>query len=251
MNRAERRRKKKEHSSKEHFQIALSSVINYLSAGRPKRALQILQRELKKTPSDVTCLHYLGIAKYKIGDIEGAQTAFNEAIRLEPSYAEAHNSLGNLYLERTDYENAIHHFEKAVSLNTEYANAYTNLAEAHQKSGSLELASQNYSRSIEIDSSNVRPYYSLATALIGLNRPIEAQELIERCLLIDPWCQNAIAASIIVSQMLGDLSGLERLQSFGSFVRPLRIEIPEEYQTENDFNAALAANIRREESLSW
>jgi tetratricopeptide (TPR) repeat protein len=54
---------------------------------------------------------------------------FQEALRLDPAYAEAHNNLGNAYRDQGKFEAAKQHFSKALSINPRYEAARKNYEE--------------------------------------------------------------------------------------------------------------------------
>jgi tetratricopeptide (TPR) repeat protein len=70
--------------------------------------------------------------KYKQGDVKGAVTSYEKAIRLNPGYYKAYNNLGILRAsEMKDYAGALKDFEKAVEINPGYAEAYLGLGTCH------------------------------------------------------------------------------------------------------------------------
>ena len=62
------------------------------------------------------------------GDLDGAIAAFQEAIRLDPKHAAAHNNLGVALQDKGDLDGAIAAFQEAIRLDPKYAVAHNNLA---------------------------------------------------------------------------------------------------------------------------
>ena len=60
-----------------------------------------------------------------------ALTAFQEAIKLDASHAEAHYQLGLLYGKQSQWKPAIHALQNAINLTPNFADAYVRLGEAH------------------------------------------------------------------------------------------------------------------------
>ena len=62
--------------------------------------------------------------KYKKGDYQGAIADFNQAIKINPNYAQAYNNRGGIRYELGDKQGAIADFNQAIKINPNYANAY-------------------------------------------------------------------------------------------------------------------------------
>jgi len=69
---------------------------------------------------------------HRDGDLAGAEAAFREAVRLDPTYAEAQNRLGVAIGQQHRYAEAIPYFEAAVTLRPGYQEARENLALARR-----------------------------------------------------------------------------------------------------------------------
>jgi tetratricopeptide (TPR) repeat protein len=65
---------------------------------------------------------------HKRGRLQDAKRFYQEALRLEPSYVDALNNLGVLYIRDKDYTAARRSFEKAIQLQPGYVDSYYNLA---------------------------------------------------------------------------------------------------------------------------
>jgi len=66
----------------------------------------------------------------KKGQIDEAISQFQEAIRLKPDDAEAHNNLGTALGMKGQTDEAISQFQEALRLKPDYAEARSNLAYA-------------------------------------------------------------------------------------------------------------------------
>jgi len=65
-----------------------------------------------------------GYAKSFAGDYEGAQADFTEAIKIDPHYAIAYNSRGEIRLRLKNYQAAIEDFDLVIQYAPKYATAY-------------------------------------------------------------------------------------------------------------------------------
>jgi len=83
--------------------------------------------EAQKIRSDGVTNVNLGSALAKQGKNEEAMKYFEESLRLNPNYAEAHNNLGNLLMQQGSANEAMAHYLKAVQLKPDLPEAHANL----------------------------------------------------------------------------------------------------------------------------
>jgi len=76
-----------------------------------------------------------GMQALQRGDLPAAETAFNKVLRLAPSSAEAHNSLGWVLQAEEKIEPAIREFQAAINFKPDFPQAHINLANAFLRSG--------------------------------------------------------------------------------------------------------------------
>ena len=77
-----------------------------------------LQQSIKDEPGQVNLYVQLGYALFESEDLEAAQTAFQQALTLDPDIAAAHNGLGRVYERQKNSEAAIAAYETAIAGNT-------------------------------------------------------------------------------------------------------------------------------------
>ena len=79
----------------------------------------------------------LGVTLEDQGQLAEAVMQYQEALRLKPDYAEAHNNLGNALREQGQLAEAVTHYQEALRLKPDYAEAHNNLGNALREQGQL------------------------------------------------------------------------------------------------------------------
>lgn len=88
------------------------------------------------------------------GDYDRAMQDFNEAIRLNPSFAEAFNARGHIYFEEGDYDRSIEDEDEAIRLLPSYAVAFSNRGMDYYRKGNYERAVREFDEAIRLDPSD-------------------------------------------------------------------------------------------------
>ncbi len=184
-----------------------------LREGRPKDAVDNLQRSLSIEPADPVCLNNLGNVLRELGRLRESVSAYRQALgnqpdypsalynlagalallgdhsqavgvyrdflRLAPGDAEAWNVLGLSLLEIGEEAESKEALEEALRLKPNDAELLNELGVAHQFEGDLETAGHLYLASIESDPGFAQAYDSLVrsrrmkTDDLALVEPIE------------------------------------------------------------------------------
>ncbi len=106
-----------------------------------------LARFAHEYPDNAAANYYYALSLRK-RTTQGGSTATNreageflrKAIRLRPSWADAHYELGLLYEDESQPDNAIHEYEATVRLSPDFAKAHYRLARLYRKKGERQLA---------------------------------------------------------------------------------------------------------------
>jgi tetratricopeptide (TPR) repeat protein len=131
--------------------------------------------------------HYnLGCTLEVQGKLAEAIAQYEQALRLNPTYAEAHRILGNHLLESGKVLEAITHLEQTVRFNPDWAEAHNNLAAALMLMGKLPEAAEHFKQSLRIDPDVAEAHSNLAGVLVQLGHLPEALEQFEQALRIRP-----------------------------------------------------------------
>jgi tetratricopeptide (TPR) repeat protein len=137
----------------------------------------------------------------KGGDVDGAIRAYQAALRLDGSYAEAHEGLGELYFATKQTGRAIESFGYAVEIDPSYALAWYNLAFAARRAGDHGKARPAYEKYVKLRPTDADGHYGLAETQRALGNRDAA--IAEYQLFIDlakttpaqaPWVEKARTA---------------------------------------------------------
>ena len=92
-----------------------------------------------------------GIAYHQLADLDDAGRYYQQAIKLDPHYAEAINNIGTVYYAHKSYRRAISQYRKALQMRPDSASFLANLAVAYFVRKQYALASMTQLQALRID----------------------------------------------------------------------------------------------------
>jgi tetratricopeptide (TPR) repeat protein len=117
----------------------------------------------------------LGQARDALGDTEGAQSAFELALRQDPRDFIANLYVGTMRLKERDYDSARPMLELAVQLQPNMAQARYQLARLNSMTGKLSEAASTLEDLEKADPNWLDPHIELAALYYKLHRPEDGQ----------------------------------------------------------------------------
>ena len=93
-------------------------------------------------------------------DYHNAISKYNEAIELDPNYANTYYNRGNAYDYLKNYEQAIENYNKAIQLNPNYVAAYYNRGLSYCYLKDYDKAIKDFNKTILLDPNYVAAYYN-------------------------------------------------------------------------------------------
>ena len=100
-----------------------------------------------------------------VGDTEGARTAFLEAVRIQPDYAEAQYNFGTMLGKQMDFAAAERHLLLAVKADPQLSEAHNNLGMVAAARGDTEEAIRRFRKALDVNPENEDAKANLARAL--------------------------------------------------------------------------------------
>ncbi len=171
--------------------LHLSGVVAH-QAGRHADAIVFIAKAIKKAPRNPAFRLNLANACQALGHLDKAAAAIKVAIKLDPGWAEAHNSLGVIRAGQERIPKAVGHFNKAIALKPDYADAYNNLGIALAKLGKLEEAIGAHEKALAIEPQNVEILNAMGTTLRDTGRYDDAICHYQRVLALHPGHPEAL-----------------------------------------------------------
>jgi tetratricopeptide (TPR) repeat protein len=111
-----------------------------------------LIQALKSNSRHRAIAHFLrGAAYYDHGDYDQAIADFDEAIRINPKYAEAFDSRASAWRGKGDLDRALADYDEAVKLSPEDADMLNNRGNAYNEKGDPDRAIADFDRALKID----------------------------------------------------------------------------------------------------
>ena len=157
-------------------QSNLGIVSEFISKGQYKEALTELDKLTQSHPNDGT-LYFLGGNCYgAMGHFDQAILCYQEAIKLKPNYAEAHNNLGFYFKEVNKIDKALLSYREAIKLKPNYAEAHNNSGNVLKDLGQFDEAISSYKLALELKPDYLFIFNNIGAIMIELGRIDEARE---------------------------------------------------------------------------
>ncbi|MFT5934869.1 MAG: tetratricopeptide (TPR) repeat protein [Hydrogenophaga sp.] len=135
-----------------------AEVNRLVRAGQLNEALVKIDQYLASKPRDPQMRFMKGVIQTESGKTVDAITTFSKLTEDFPELPEPYNNLAVLYAAQSQFDKARAALEMAIRTNPSYATAHENLGDVYAK-----LASQAYSKALQLDTNNtgVPPKLSL------------------------------------------------------------------------------------------
>jgi tetratricopeptide (TPR) repeat protein len=105
----------------------------------PKKAIEYLNNAIRLQPDYADAYYSRGFAYNDLGQYQSAIKDYNKAIRLKPNDAIAYSNRGKAYAKLGHKQLAIKDFNEAIRLQPDYVNAYNNRGFAYLLQGNNKL----------------------------------------------------------------------------------------------------------------
>ena len=133
----------------------------------PEIAIPAYDEAIRLNPSYVEAYNNRGNAKNHLGQREEAMVDYDEAIALDPHYADAYCNRGKTKCELDQYEAAIADCDTAIQLRLDFSNAYVVRGEAKTALGDVRGARMDFETAlILLDSAGAQDQRDLRVSIV-------------------------------------------------------------------------------------
>ncbi|MCX5809769.1 MAG: tetratricopeptide repeat protein [Proteobacteria bacterium] len=124
----------------------------------PKKAIEYLNQAIRLKPDYADAHNNRGIAYGKLDKNQQAIEDFSTAINLKQGFAEAYGNRGFIYYYLGQYQRAIEDYNQAIRLKPDYTEAYNSRGSVYAKLGQYQRAIEDYNQTIRLKPDDANAY---------------------------------------------------------------------------------------------
>jgi type IV pilus biogenesis/stability protein PilW len=167
--------------------LALAGAIRLLQANRLDDAERIFRVLLENYPDVPEILHFYGILAHRKGRDDQAIESIEKAIAIAPTYADAHNNLGNIYNKAGQPEKAVDAYRRAIELSPGNVAAHNNLGTVLKDLDRFEEAAEQFAKAIELMPDNAELYRNFGNVFRKQGKFGEAAQAYRKAINLRPY----------------------------------------------------------------
>lgn len=204
--------------SQDEKSLALLGQGNQCSdQGDFKTAIKLFQQAIALQPQWADVHFSLGRAYHHQRRLPQAIQAYRNAVRLAPDLEEAHTNLGLAYHQEGQLENALDSYRRAIALHGRLAGVFNNLGVLQEQMQDLPAAEQSYECALMIDPQHADAHTNLGNIHLSSGRLDQAVACYQRTLASDPRHVKALCNLGLAYHRKGLLD--EALSSFNQALK--------------------------------
>jgi len=168
--------------------------------GSSQDALDRLEQEVQRAPTDLTLQTALGAILFEANRYKEAQRHFEQAVRTNPSYAIGHYYLAYLAIIGKDWGVVAKHFEQATQADPTFVPAYNILAMVYNNLGKTDAALGTLTRGLTRLPNEASFFYNQAIIHWGHENWEAAEVSLENAVARQPTEHHRLVLSMILSK---------------------------------------------------
>jgi Tfp pilus assembly protein PilF len=156
-----------------------------LAKGESDEAIAAYDQALQINPQFANPLNNIGNIYFQQGNMDAAKAKFLAALAAEPDDPGANYNLGNVFLREGKLDTAIYQFQKALKHDSKFVVAYENLGDALFEKGDLDGAAVQFRNSLEINEASGVAHNNLGNVYLKKRQYDQAIEQFHAALKIN------------------------------------------------------------------
>ena len=217
---------------KEEVFINLVSLC-YQAKGEYDKSVEFLEAEINKGRKNFSFLNNLGLSYFKLKNIQKAEQAFLNVLKINPNFINTLNNLGILYTEINDFETAEKYLRKSLEINPNVLETNFNLATTLQGNGQLDEAKNFYKKTLQINKNFTRSNLALAMIEKHSQNNNNVSELEEKIKNKNINLSDKRFLNFALGKIYEDLKQYEKSYNFYKKANDLKKQLTK-YNIEND-----------------
>ena len=165
---------------------ATNIALGHMQQGNYRVAEMVLKDILNAAPDHHNSHYLIGLARYFMGNTQGALEHIEKAVEADDAEAEWFCNHGILLNEVGRIEEALIAYDKGIEADPDYANSYWNKSHTLWLAERYEEAEGAARKGIEMDPECAEAWLNLGTAVVKLGRLEEAAEAWEKSIELNP-----------------------------------------------------------------
>jgi type IV pilus assembly protein PilF len=202
-----------ESESRKRARIRMELAVGYFEQGQTNVALDELKRVIASDPSFPDAYNLRGLIYMRLNDLRQAEDSFRRAIQLNPRDPNVQHNYGWLLCQQARYEESQRAFDVAMADALYTGRAKTLMARGlcEARAGRTAEAERSLARSYELDAGNPVTGYNLANLLFRRGDYPRAQFYIRRLNNSEQANSETLWLGIKVERRLGDRVAQQQL----------------------------------------
>jgi tetratricopeptide (TPR) repeat protein len=183
-------------------------VLHY-QRGQHAHAAALMSHALKYDRHDAACWSNRGLAAAALGHLDEATICYDQALQLQPDFADARNNFGVALQAQGALNEAVEQYRLAITSNPALVDAYLNLGTALGKLGRFAEALACYRDALRVDPASAEAHFNTGNAHNAQGEHEAAVASFERALALRPdYAEAHINLGSAIGKR-GDYAGAE------------------------------------------
>jgi len=202
-----------EPEARRRARIRMELAIGYFEQGQTNVALDELKQVIASDPTFPDAYNLRGLIYMRLNDMRQAEDSFRRAVALNPRDANVQHNFGWLLCQQGRYEESFRSFEVAMANPLYAGRAKTLMAQGvcQARAGRTAEAERSLARSYELDAANPVTGYNLANLLFRRGDYVRSQFYIRRLNNSDQANAETLWLGVKVERRLGDQVAMRQL----------------------------------------